>query len=205
MSGGEPQAHPEDGESMFGVIASLREELLTLDDSEILEAPSALLSHAVSQLAPSLNPSAAAAVDELMSVDEPISTDLRSRLLGPVDEILTRYRVRAGLLETMLKARRQAVGMTQADLAQTVGIDENVVRRLEDGELRLEDVEGEDETIARWIHALEQDDGQAVEALRRSVMTTAREYGGHPAEHAEEFVKKVAVQLEALRQQDAAE
>jgi hypothetical protein len=88
------------------------------------------------------------------------------------------------------------------DVSEALGVPAQQVTDVEAGKLRPDAIEGQEATIARWIRLLDADEGQAVEALRRSMLTVPRQFGG-PSDQtsANEFVDRVQAELRRLREQ----
>jgi transcriptional regulator with XRE-family HTH domain len=151
-----------------------------------------------------VSPVAEAAVDELMSSSYSASSELRERLIVEVDGMLDRRRLRSGLLEPLLRTSREGRGLSLSDLAQAMESDTELLQQLEDGSRMLSP--GDEQLVARWLHALDEDNGEALAALERSVSTApAGAYSGRADESQNgtaEFVSGVLEELKRLRERD---
>ena len=146
-----------------------------------------------------LDPLVLGAVDELMASDRPVAETTRTSLTPLVDAVLGNHRRASGLLEPILRSGRQSKGMSVKEVADQLSLPEVTVSEIEAGQMRFDEVDGRETKIAAWIALLADDHGEAVEALRRSMVSVPREYRGamEPISSTEDFVQRVADLLAA--------
>lgn len=187
-----------DSSEVEQLIDALREQLLAEDGEEAAEV--ARIGQVRDVM---LSEPATLVVDELMTGTMDIADDLRSRLISKVDRRLAQRRRRAGRLEPLLKASRLAQDLSVDEVSGLVEVDASQFRKLEDGLLGLTD---QDEVlIGRWIIALGEDDGAALNALARSIGSPPvrdRAYAGQQEANISkdnDFVRRVAEAIEQLR------
>lgn len=145
-------------------------------------------------------------VESIMTSTEVIPMDLRSRLIDGVDALLAQTRLRKGRLEPLLRARRRANEWTTEDLAGRSGLDLGRLVEIEDGKQRLSRTEGDRDFVARWMLALDADNGEAVAALQRSIGSgeqPTRAYAGlgEEPQYIDEWVLGVVNRLKELKEQ----
>jgi hypothetical protein len=143
-------------------------------------------------------------VDDLMASDQPASLEMRNRILSYVDSALRVRRTRSGLLETLLRYSREERHIEIEVIAGQMKVDPEILEGLESGTVALAEVD--ELAVAQWISFLEGDNGDAVEALRRSVFSASPgAYLGRSDDSsrtAEEYVRRVLVHLKTLNSAD---
>lgn len=150
-------------------------------------------------------------VDDLISDEDTIDSELRQRLTAIADAVLDERRLFDGALELLLVWKREALALDHAGLGDRLRLQlsddveapaSDRLALVEGGLLRFDELaEGEvgRDVIAAWIRTLELDPTAAVAALERSLpeLAGAGFSGGDASRrtNAEQFVKGVAERL----------
>jgi hypothetical protein len=209
QSRNEMREHPD--KAMAGdpteLLARLRQEIVELEsDSEPeFEGPVGLPSGLVALLGQvPVNATVMAAVDTAIADVDPIGEGLAIKVRTALAEVLADRGLSDEFLEQMVLRERVRQGRTTADVAAEIKASADEVREMERGEMPLDTKSAEQ--IAAWIRFLELELDDAVNALRRSLLSPAKQYSGDARtlrRDAERFLNSVRSILESQNSQDS--
>jgi len=122
-------------------------------------------------ISPAEHPALAEAIDLLASTgSEPLTLEQRRRLSDRIERALADRRRDHGLLQPILRNRREVTAIPLDTLAAQLNMSTDSVRRTENGEIRIVDVAPE--TAGRWARLVDVPRDIAVDAYRRSLTAT---------------------------------
>lgn len=168
--------HRWDPMDLEAAIDQIRTELLGEDESELpaereLEVPP--------RTEPCVSEESSEIIDALIAESADVDERFRSRVLAALESRLSDRRRRSGRLEPFLKTDRLLQERPIEELAESLELSLEEFQRLEDGLAPLTSYD--EQLIARWILALEADEGAAIAALERSdpsALASDRSYAG---------------------------
>lgn len=184
--------HPGiDRASPEALIDALREEIGELegiDDDSVPELPAGVLALLAQTDA---QPRLAAALDDLIAADDPISDELAARIRTGTKSIQADQGTTLRFLEQIVTHARAGRDLLVSDIASHISASDDVIVDIEQGRAAFDRLE--ERQVAEWIDFLDINLDSAVDALRRSLASPATAYGGdsHTADRADDFVRGV--------------